>query len=276
MKYPLFLKKIIHNTKYGIVKSIYKEHLQLDWVKSLNNFGDILNPIIVSNLSKKKIINVRSKYCRSEHLLAIGSILDRATNKSVVWGSGFISKDSTFIDQPKKIHAVRGPLTRELLLKMGVDCPEVYGDPALLLPLFYNPKIKKIYKLGILPHYVDKNSEWLDSLSSDIKIINVQNKDPLAVVSEMCECENIASSSLHGLIIADAYNIPSAWIQLSKKVFGGGFKFLDYFKSIGSEIQQPLVISSEEKAEDLIVECKLRPLDIDLDLLLESFPINFK
>ena len=60
----------------------------------------------------------------------------------------------------KKIHAVRGPLTKAKLDSEGIACPEVFGDLALLMPEIYDPSFKKKYKVGILPHYVDKKNAF--------------------------------------------------------------------------------------------------------------------
>ena len=57
--------------------------------------------------------------------------------------------------KPKKILSVRGPLTRKRLLELDYECPETYGDSGMILPYFYYPEIKKKYKLGIIPHYID-------------------------------------------------------------------------------------------------------------------------
>ena len=107
-----------------------RNYLRLDWYAGGKNFGDVLNPILISAITGRRIVNISSRYCRKEHLMAIGSILDRATNETVVWGAGFISQNSVFLSKPKKICAVRGPKTRERLLELGVDCPNVFGDPA--------------------------------------------------------------------------------------------------------------------------------------------------
>tara|TARA_B100001248_G_C27297390_1_gene415427 strand:- start:99 stop:932 length:834 start_codon:yes stop_codon:yes gene_type:complete len=277
MRYPVFLKKIIHNIKYTFNKSLHSNYIFLDWSESLNNFGDILNPYLVAYFTKKKIINVSAKYCYYDHLQVIGSILSRSNSTSIVWGSGYISQDSTYISIPKKVLAVRGPLTRKLLLEQGVDCPEVYGDPALLMSKFYMPKTTKKYMLGILPHYSDKSHAWLKTIDdASVKIIDIQNPNPLKVIDEICSCEHIASSSLHGLIISDSYKIPSVWIKFTDKLTGGPFKFNDYFSSIKSEIIEPIIIQDDTSVDELLKKCAVRKLNIDLDLLLDSFPKDFK
>jgi len=273
MKYPLFLKKIIHNSKYKIQKIIHPNYIQLDWVKSLNNFGDILNPILIQNLTSKHIININATYCKSTHLLAIGSILQRANSKSIIWGSGFISEDSMFESEPKMICAVRGPLTRSKLIEKNIDCPKVYGDPALLFPKYYQPKTKKEFKLGVLAHYVDKNNRWLlEAAEQGAHIIDVQNTNPLKVVDEIYKCENIASSSLHGLIIADAYKIPSLWIKISNKITGGSFKFHDYYASINLSVKNPIIINTKTSVSEIINACTLKEVQLDLQKLLNAFP----
>ncbi|MBF45878.1 MAG: exosortase [Flavobacteriales bacterium] len=277
MRYPVFLKKIIHNIKYTFKKLLHSNYIFLDWSESLNNFGDILNPLLVAYLTKKKIINVSAKYCYYDHLQVIGSILSRSNSKSIVWGSGFISQDSIFISMPKRVLAVRGPLTRKLLLEQGVNCPEVYGDPALLMSKFYIPKTTKKYMIGILPHYSDKSHAWLKNIDDDrVKIIDIQNPNPLKVIDEICSCEHIASSSLHGLIISDSYKIPSVWIKFTDKLTGGSFKFNDYFMSIKSELLKPIVMQEDITIEFLLSQSKCRDLKIDLDALTDSFPEDYK
>ena len=107
------------------------------------NWGDALSPLISSLLSGKNINHINPwDTSGTFRYYVIGSIIPPSSPNSEIWGSGIIKEINHINIKPKKIHAVRGPLTREIFLKNGIDCPEVYGDPALLYPRFYNPKIE--------------------------------------------------------------------------------------------------------------------------------------
>ena len=110
--------------------------IPLMWCEG-RNWGDALSPYLVRLLSGKEVV-LRTGL-QHRRFLAIGSILGAANGFAEVWGSGFIHENDRVVGVPRKVHAVRGPFTRDLLLRQGVDCPEVYGDPALLLPRFFNP-----------------------------------------------------------------------------------------------------------------------------------------
>jgi len=242
-----------------------------------NNFGDILNPIIANFFGSEKVKRISKRKCRKfTHYYMIGSILQRSTRNSIIWGSGFISADSICDELPKKVLAVRGPLTREKLIELGVDCPKIFGDPALLLPEVYTGNDKTPnYKLGVIPHYHDKNNSLLKSRFSNnpaINIIDVQNKNPLKVVDEMLKCEKIISSSLHGIIIADAYKIPSVWVEFSDKVFGSGFKFRDYFESVGRLDKTPYQFDEFKNLDEILNVFEEYEIKIDLEKLKKSFP----
>jgi pyruvyltransferase len=162
-----------------------------------------------------------------------------------------------------------------LIIKQGLDCPEVFGDPALLLPLFYKPSsLKKTHALGVVPHYVDKTQPSLLHFQSvpDVLVIDIQGGID-KVVDQIVGCERIVSSSLHGLIIADAYKIPSKWIKLSEKLNGSEFKFFDYFGSVGREQRVPLEVQTSTslgRLEKCIGEFQS---NIDVQNLLRSCPL---
>jgi pyruvyltransferase len=271
--------KVIKNTicnTIRIIKSREQQVIAFWWTGMDNNWGDALNPILIQNMTGKKpilsteVFNVKKNNVYS----VIGSVLEVPSKKDlVVWGSGFMSSESQFKVKPKKIHAVRGPKTRELILKNGIYCPEVYGDPAILYPYFYRPTIQKKYKLGIIPHYVDQDSQLLDVFKNDSSVLIIDILSGVKeVVDKICSCEKIASSSLHGIIAADSYGIPAIWIEFSKKVNGDGFKFYDYFESVGRKNEVPLTLTQNTTICDIIDHYKEYKIEIDVEKLVDSCP----
>lgn len=93
------------------------------------------------------------------------------------------------------------------------------------MPEFYSPDNKKEFDLGIIPHYVDKDHKFLlQNFNPNIKIIDIEQPDYKKFIDDVTSCKKIISSSLHGIIIADAYNIPALRVEFSNKIFGGDFK----------------------------------------------------
>ena len=218
----IWLKRKLY--KYSDYK-IKKEHsIKLYWWNNKNNFGDLLNIELFHYLNNNNFEWVPHNY-NKEYYMCIGSILHKAQENTIVWGSGFMTENSYPIKKPKNILAVRGPKTRDRFIKLGINCPNIFGDPALLMPLFYQPIMSKKYNLGIIPHFVDSNNEILDKISSkDIAIINVNVNNPKSVINKILQCKKIISSALHGIIISDAYKIPNKRVQFSNKITGGNFK----------------------------------------------------
>jgi pyruvyltransferase len=266
--------------KYFVMDAIYTDRnsVKVFWYKSIQNFGDSINPILIQLLTGKKAVWVNPLYYSRKHVLAVGSILSTANSHSVVWGSGFLSEEDKCVQRSTEVRAVRGPESRQKLLEGGVECPEVFGDPALLLPKVYSPNIEKENRLGVVVHYADANNSWLEGIQKEqgVKVLNIQEPDPLRFIDDVLSCERIASSSLHGIILADAYGIPSTWIKLSEGVKGGGFKFLDYFTSVGRQDREPLVIDSDTSLDDLHNQFCDYKINIDLEALLGACPFKCK
>ena len=93
-------------------------------------------------------------------------------------------------------------------------------------------------------------------------------------INKLCECEFILSSSLHGIILSDADHIPNMWIKLSDKVLGDGFKFRDYFRSVGKkEICEPLILDHFIPLKELLdYKSCWQEAVIDLDKLMSVCP----
>ena len=243
------------------------------WYKEVANWGDALNKSLVEELSGKQAIWAAPfDYRVKEKYFVIGSILNYVDANTVVWGSGAISARETIVVSPRRICAVRGPLTRQKILDAGLDCPDVYGDPALLLPRFYDKPVEQTYEIGVIAHYVDQQLPWLQyAREQGARIINILD-DIHSVVDATRSCKLIASSSLHGMILADSYGIPSTWLEFSGDVYGDGFKFRDYFSSVGRPVIKPLKIEPTTSIEDVYSMFTNYNIDIDLDRLYQTCP----
>ena len=211
--------------------------------KAKENYGDLLGKYLVEKISAKKVVFAWPKKWSlldyfSPIYVTIGSILTNVNHKCIVWGSGIISKEYPI--KKAVFLAVRGPQTRAFLLKDGYEVPAVYGDPALLLPRYFNPIVTKKCKYGIVPHYDDYKimAHWFQNNDS-IRVIDLMTDDIESKTVELLECERIISSSLHGIIVAHTYGIPAVWQRFSNKVFGDDIKYQDYFESVEMDGYKP-------------------------------------
>ena len=216
------------------------------------NFGDALSPYIVESLSglPAPIKRANGSYVRKlakalltfsfgdikailfpwqSSVVGVGSIIEWGNAKSKIWGSGFMNNSGTF--GGGQICAVRGPYTANRLVNLGFPKCDIYGDPALLLPLFHQAATKKKYKLGIIPHWKETD-KFIELYADRYKVIDLRTSDIDKVMEEITSCEYILSSSLHGVIVPHAYNIPALWIK-DGYIDTDGFKFFDYFASVG-------------------------------------------
>lgn len=260
--------------------------LDTSWGKwRKQNWGDDMNVYFAKEILQKEITcyntSILSWLLNKTNYSLIGSILQSANKNTIVWGSGLISDKLTPIRAPRKIYAVRGPLTRDKLIEKGYNCPAVFGDPILLLPYFYKPRKKKSYKIGIIPNLCDEGSQLLINLSQNnnsCHLISMTHyKRWKDVVDEIISCESIISSSLHGIIISDAYGIPNLWAEFSDKVIGDGFKFRDYFASVNRKESKPFKIKNQKDFYQAEKTTKTyNGIQIDLKPLMDSCPFNIK
>lgn len=283
----------IHGEKRGFIQEEMIERLKIRAaglkfnydINPKNNWGDVLSQFLLEHYSGKKLNKDDVFYFddaaymldKNGKIVGIGSSMKYVRKDDYVWGTGCIDEHNIG-NKPRKIYSVRGPLTRNTLLKRGWDVPEVYGDPALLFPQIYNPTIEKKYKIGLIPHCVDFYS--LDGLKAinhmedmGIKIINV-TAGIYEFIDQLKECEYIISSSLHGLIAADAYGIPNHRVKISKLLLGGDFKYLDHYASVKREHYEPLQLTNETKLDE-VNSLKFETGDVSLaDKLLDNTPWN--
>jgi pyruvyltransferase len=200
-------------------------------LSDVGNVGDMLAPIIIEHYMGKRPVFVPS-YAKGK-LLSCGSIAEFIQDGDTVWGSGLIQAMNLTKKMDVNILAVRGQLTAQRLSETGYEVPKVYGDPASLMPRIYYPMVKRKYKMGYVPHYVEK-LEFLSLFGYHGLVFSIIDT-PQHFIDTLLSCEQITTSSLHALILADAYGIPCHYLQVTDKIIGGYFKYEDYISGRGSE-----------------------------------------
>lgn len=254
-----------------------EDYIFLHWANS-KNFGDWVSFELTRILSQRKPLSTRSYYAfRNQTAYScVGSTLQWSERIPYeVWGSGFISASSDLPTKPKKIHAVRGPLTRKKLFALGVSCGNIFGDPAALyFNKFCKPLRSTNYKIGLIPHYADSKNAIIKKLSKNPQVILIDVFSDVDDIAAKCnECDVIASSSLHGLIMADTLMIPNVWLSLSETVTKGGFKFIDYFLSVNRSEETPLAGDNISFFE-IVKKAHLRRRMFSFEELLDACPFR--
>jgi len=214
--------------------------LALHWSSSKPNFGDALSPLICARVSGRPVVWAPVDRC---DVIAIGSLLQRLKegfwNRRVhVWGSGFIEATPAHRSR-HHFHAVRGKLTAAVV---GIAPDDIaLGDPGLLVNLLVEdrPPASRRCRCLIVPHYKDRGHPLLEAAVAgldDVEVVDVF-APPLETLDRIRAADYVLSSSMHGLIAADALGVPNAWISLSQDLRGGDFKFRDYYSVFGIEPQ---------------------------------------
>lgn len=258
------------NLNYFIKKKIKSNFFWWEPKDGSINAGDHLSKVIVElvlSLRDKEIINKKSS---KNKLLSIGSVMHFAKNGDCIWGTGVNGK----ID-PKKlrftnldVRAVRGPCTRNFLIEKGISVPEVFGDPGLLLPLFYDKRLfnnnnKKDFI--IIPH-MNEDYNIYKHYSNNICS---PKQGALSFVNEIVNSKFVISSSLHGLIIAESYGIPAVFIEGPSGE--SLFKYDDYYLGTGRTTY------SRVKSVEEAFSCRNEPINNLYERqmnLLSSFPYD--
>lgn len=274
-----FFKEIFSRKPLQILATFHYKNGKLQHY----NWGDDMNFYFFEDILGKKVINTRYSLINRnrDRFLVIGSTISMLTDRNtIIWGGGVIGEDVSLLSPPKEVLAVRGPLSRNFLLSKGVPCPEVYGDPVLLLKYFYFPKQEKKYELGIIPHICEYDDSRLDNLKNDSRVLFINMKGYLDwhdVIDLVCQCKFIVSSSLHGLVLAESYGIPNKWMKLSNKLRGGEFKFHDFFGSLNKNNERAVDFSEIIPSFEQIINLKEEYVKgvINLAPLINSAPLEF-
>tara|TARA_B100000446_G_scaffold176184_1_gene187631 strand:- start:132 stop:1043 length:912 start_codon:yes stop_codon:yes gene_type:complete len=213
---PLQTKNYFWNPKNGLPN--IGDYLAYETVNFVLNLKD-LHPL---DISVGKI-------------LSIGSVLHFANDGDTVWGTGRNGKISSekHSFSSLDVRAVRGPRTKDYLEKKGITVPEVFGDPGILAPLIYpKTQLDTVYASDtqdvlIVPQLNDDLSKYADYTNQLVS----PRQLPGNFLGSLTKAKKVIASSLHGLILAEAYGIPAVYYSS-----GSGeniFKYHDYYEGTG-------------------------------------------
>lgn len=270
--------------------NVYSAPISGEFGSTAENFGDNLMHFLLPELFN---VDVRYVSHSKADLIGAGSILDaywrrrrggrakfwqrRPWRTLSVWGSGFMFSHSTdHWPQRLRYHAVRGPLSAA---RVPNGDELALGDPAILLPKIWPGPATKERQVLVIPHfasYTDFFSAYNNLLPKHWKILDLRS-DPNHVCEQIAGSEFVVTSSLHGLIVADAYGVSSCRIDPTSEIKGDGFKYQDYEEQRGRRFVGPFPFEFLLKGKVGLNSDEFRPVvptDEVLDRLISSFPYH--
>ena len=235
------------------------------------NLGDYLGFVVADFMLKKRGLSLDTWVPKKRHMNSVGATIFSSYQTTTIWGSGVHHAEGIFLKQlhyyPFRrldIRSVRGPLSREVLLKMGHQCPAIYGDPALLMPLVYQPQVEKTSDLLVISQI--RFEVQFRTAHPGLTMVSMNTNDYKAVIDAIASSKKVISSSLHGIILAEAYGVPAVMFRSYGK--NVDFKYLDYYASTG-RYDVPMAETFEEA-------CQMEPLPLpDIKPLQEAAMATF-
>ncbi|MBU2993174.1 polysaccharide pyruvyl transferase family protein [Octadecabacter sp. 1_MG-2023] len=264
----------------------YSSPLKLFYYNKEQNFGDAISATIVAHVAGRDVVWAGHKNCE---MYALGSLMKMVKNnqneprekggKPFIWGTGAMSgiADLSFLKNVR-VALLRGPITAALLQRDD----RLFGDTGLLIADALGDPPERQDVVGLVPHMHFADDERFAKIAADnthIKLIDVRNPDPHAVVREIASCSHVISQSLHGLITADAYGIPNTWLDPLGIHGGAMLKFHDYAAGIGRALGTPI---EQHEITDVASNAPNGTLPyadgiaIAKEALVESFPDGLK
>lgn len=229
--------------------------------RPLDNFGDLIGPALVERIVAERGLQQPAETTR---LVTVGSIMRLTQPGDVIWGSGVNGKSmDTGASPALDIRAVRGPHTRAMLLETGAHVPEVYGDPALLWPRYFPRESYldggDLRAITVVPNLNDRASVAGPNVVSPLGDLH-------DIVRRIAQSEFVCGSSLHGIVIAEAFGIPARLIRSGVEP---SFKYDDYYAGTGRASYS--VAATVDEAVAMGGES---PPVFDSDALLAAFPAD--
>ena len=211
-----------------------KNCINLEWWAKKKNVGDYLSEVIYNYMLEYNNLDPNKIVSKTIHLMAVGSLVGMYEFDSVVWGSGIHCVDNikNVYRQSKyrkyDIRLLRGPITGEIMKSAGYQVPNVYADPAVIMPLIYKTDVRvKEYEVSVILHLSQKQEKQYNI--EGLHYIDVETHDYKKFIDEIIKSKMVVSSSLHGIILAESYGVPA--IFLKSGMNNEMLKFYDWYFS---------------------------------------------
>ena len=262
------------------------------------NFGDMLGPAVIqralqqhfevcdpSTVSTRDV--VEHGHGGGKCLFSVGSVMHQTRPGDAVWGTGINPYRQAKLKRtiPKQIdfYSVRGPQSLAYLRHnssySSIDVPA--GDPGYLIPFLFPeymppPAPTTNVQFCFVPHAHDRNQ---GIQHDDITLVSVSQPWRTVLQTLLHNCTHVASSSLHGIVVADAMGLSTMWFQWKGSETAtseGTFKYLDYLQSIG-RVQGLVPISNVKhlkKTSIYFAPLKLETRRAIAGRTLSSFPFH--
>jgi hypothetical protein len=227
------------------------------WWDGHPNFGDDLTPWLLPNYGVLPIHRVAAR----AQLAGVGSILEFLPSDwdGVIWGSGLMNGEPHPLPRAQVL-AVRGHLTRKLI---GARDNVALGDPGILVAR-HRPRPELQWDVALVPHGHHRSHVPFLSLAETagyrVRVVDV-HQTAERVVREIAASGTVITTSLHGLVTADAYGIPAAWTTLEPPLGGGAFKFHDYESVVTPGASRFVRFGREMSLAELLLSAVAAPRD---------------
>lgn len=219
------------------------------WWNAAPNAGDEVTPFLLKALGFTPVHTWKDQ----AEVIACGSVLQILSPdySGYILGAGLLNRVAVPALPRAQIAAVRGEYTKEAL---GISSLLALGDPGLLISRYLPERPKHGYRLGIIPHFREKDHPSVLQLRAryrgEILFIDIQ-RSIRQVIRQMLTCDAVLSSSLHGLVFADAYGVPSAWYTTQNVLSDDSkFKYLDYYSAFQRAVE-PIILTGVETIAEL-------------------------
>lgn len=266
--------------------------IKLHWwrtSKRRGNFGDELSRFLCEQLSHQW---TDWAPLEQAELVAAGSLLATHLNPGFrwssfegwIWGTGCMLEGESVDLGQARVAALRGHLSLA-----QVQCRNrenvILGDPGLLVHTIIRGTPREHYQLGIMPHWSEmEHPFYRDHLAQLPGLLWISPFDHVDnIIEKITSCQHLLTSSLHGLIAADAFQIPNRWLRLNtgqENTHGSTlFKFRDYYSVFGIDQIQPASINDCLTIDDILDQMKNyhRPGLANLQQSLkQAFPFSFQ